>query len=86
MPKNAEATSTYNGYSLFNDIEDSSLKARNRGVVMANMMEDNLVGKKVSTKGMHHMLKYMSLIPLSDRGGAMDSLKARLKERHIDYS
>lgn len=76
----------YNGYSLFNDIKDSSLRDRNRGVVMANMMEANLVRGKVNVRGMHSMLKYMSLIPLAERSGAMENLKAQLKERHIEYT
>lgn len=85
MPKNVEATNEYDGYSLFNDIEDATLRGRNRGVVMANMMETHMKSGKVTPKGMLSMLKYMSFVPLDERQVAMDNLKAQLKERHIEY-
>lgn len=58
----------YKGYSLFSDINDAVLKARNRATILANIAEDNMdKEKRISGKGAVLMLGYMSAIPLDER-------------------
>ena len=58
----------YKGFGLFNDIEDSELRARNRAVVLSNMAEDYTnKTKKINTKGASLILGYFMQIPLEER-------------------
>lgn len=70
-----------NGYSLFNDIEDAALKLRNRVVVMANMIEQNLTkDRKVSEKGVALVMRYFAEVPEAERKDTYDAFQQRLKE------
>lgn len=58
----------YKGFGLFNDIEDSELRARNRAVVLSNMAEDYTnKTKKINAKGASLILGYFMQIPLEER-------------------
>jgi NADPH-dependent 7-cyano-7-deazaguanine reductase QueF-like protein len=57
----------YKGFELFNDIAEQSLRTRNRAVVLANMIVDNMREKKLSPKGVTLVLGYFNQIPLPER-------------------
>lgn len=58
----------FKGFSLFNDIEDEELQARNRAVVLSNIAEDYTnKERKINAKGAALILGYFSLIPSSER-------------------
>ena len=58
----------FRGFSLFSDIEDAELRARNRAVVLTNIAEDNKTkDKKISSKGAMLILGYFSNIPQEER-------------------
>lgn len=58
----------YKGFCLFNDIENSELRARNRAVVLSNMAEDYTnKEKKINAKGASLILGYFMQIPLEER-------------------
>jgi len=58
---------SYKSISLFNDIEDLSLRQRNRAVVMANMSEQYCKNGKISAKGAGLVLGYFDEIPKNER-------------------
>jgi len=58
----------FKGFSLFNDITDSELQARNRAVVLSNIAEDHTnKEKRINAKGASLILGYFSLIPPDQR-------------------
>ena len=58
----------FNEYSLFTDVEDKELQARNRAVTMYNIFEDNSMGKnKVSIHGTQLLLGYLNAVPEAER-------------------
>lgn len=72
----------YKGFSLFNDIKDSKLRARNRGVIMANITADNLTpNKRVTPKGAVLVLGYFTCIPEEEKAAAYNSYIESIKER-----
>ena len=71
----------YKGFSLFNDIEDVSLRNRNRGVIMANILEDNFFKGKVSAKGASLLINYVECIPQDQRKATMASFVEQANER-----
>lgn len=72
------------GYSLFNDIEDSQLRNRNRYVVLSNMAEAHTKHKKITEKGTFLILSYYNEIPPEDRKEVYDGFKAEMKRRGYD--
>jgi hypothetical protein len=77
-------TKQLNELSTFDDIENELLRKRNRGVVMANIFEDNLVTgskDKISTIGTKLLLSYMSKIPLEERKSTFLSFKEQMQLR-----
>lgn len=67
---------------MFNDIEDKTLQARNRGVVMANLVEDNLTAtKKISTLGTKLLLTYFSEVANEDKALAYSHFEDQMKMR-----
>lgn len=78
---------TYKGYSLFNGVEDFSLKSRNRGVLIANMVEEHFDTNtnRVSTRGLALILGYFNEIPSLERKAAHNALKKELANRGIKY-
>jgi len=59
----------FKGYSLFNDIEDVTLRDRNRAVILTNLMESNIdkATRKINIKGTSLILGYFSTIPEDQR-------------------
>lgn len=57
----------YKGFALFNDIEDAELRNRNRGVVLANIAEDNMTGQVINGKGAVLVLGYFNAVPEYER-------------------
>lgn len=57
----------YKGFELFNDIEDSELRNRNRAVVLANMAEDHTKDRRINAKGAGLVIGYFSQVPEQDR-------------------
>jgi hypothetical protein len=57
----------YKGFELFNDIAEKTLRTRNRAVVLANMIVDNMRDKKLSPKGVVLVLGYFNQIPNQER-------------------
>jgi hypothetical protein len=82
-----EEVKTYKGYSLFNDVEDFSLRSKNRGVVMVNMIEENYdkVKNKISTRGLALVVGYFTSILELERKAAYDYLLQELALRGIKY-
>lgn len=88
MPSSEETKiRLYKGYSLFDDIEDFTLKARNRGVVMANILEEHYGKsfKKVSPGGLALILGYFTEVPALERKATKEAFEQILKERGIKY-
>jgi len=78
------------GYSLFNDIEDTELRVRNRAVVMANIFDDNLDEKAttptIKGAGAALLLSYFSKIPAEDMQAVWDKFKNIMTtERGYNY-
>lgn len=70
-------------YNLFEDIKDEGLRARNRGVVLANIYEDSLVGGKTPPSGMKALLSYFQSIPVEEeqRERAYAEFQQQMTER-----
>jgi hypothetical protein len=83
-----EQNDNYKGYSLFSTTEDFQLKSRNRGVVMANIVEEhyNKAANKVSSLGLSLILGYFQAILPVERRAAKDALELILKARGIKYA
>ncbi len=69
------------GYTLFNDIEDLGLRNRNRAVILANMIQDNLVDNTIPPKIMLTMIEYMKAIPEDQRKDVYDQFTRNLNDR-----
>ena len=83
MPLNAERKNEVKGYPLFFTGEE--LRHRNRGVVMANIIEDHTKDGIVSARGTATLLEYFRLIGPAERKMAMATLTATLEERGLTY-
>lgn len=72
-------------YPMFEDIENDELRARNRGVIMANIYEDNATvnGNKLTMEGTKAIVKYFTRIPLDERHMAREAFQNSLTERGI---
>jgi hypothetical protein len=73
----------FKGFSLFNDVEDTELRAQNRGRVMANMAEDHTDKnkKRLSPKGASLILNYFNLIKGEDRNAAKEKFQTEMQAR-----
>ena len=65
----------YNGYDLFNGIQDPELQARNRAVVLWNMFEQNSQKGKVTSRGFAEMLGYIKHVPPVERAPVLSKLR-----------
>lgn len=72
---------SYRGYSLFNDIEDYTLRIRNRAVVMCNMAETHAKKGLISPKGAALILGYFNGIQDDERPDTMNKFKYAMQER-----
>ena len=72
-------TNSVKGYSLFNDVEDVTLRTRNRAVVMANIFDDNLDpnAKTPTIKGggATLLLKYFGSISAEEQASVWSKFK-----------
>jgi len=71
----------FKGYSLFNDIEDELLRYRNRGVVMANMCEQNMKKDRINMKGIGLVLGYFNAITKDERTKTMATFEMMMETR-----
>lgn len=69
------------GISLFNDIEDTTLRNRNRYVVLSNMAEAHTKHKKITEKGTLLILSYFHAVPEGDKKEVYDGFKAEMLRR-----
>ena len=72
---------TYKGYSLFTNIEDVTLRTRNRAVVLANIAEANIVNKLISPRGAALILGYFSKLLPEDRKDVQNRFVNVMSER-----
>lgn len=73
---------SFKGFPLFEEIQDTALRARNRAVIMANIVEDNLTkGKRVTPNGAALLLGYFESIPQDERQTSYLIFEQQLKER-----
>ena len=72
--------SDYNGYELFNDVEDTHLQARNRAVVVYNIIEDSRVGPDVKAAGALEAIRYLRHVPDDERSTVISLLRIMLGE------
>ena len=72
---------SYRGYSLFNDIEDFTLRIRNRAVVLANIAEAHVKDRLISPKGAALILGYYNQVPIDERTSVMQRFKISMEER-----
>jgi hypothetical protein len=70
-------------YPLFNDIEDSILRAANRANILANISEDFMdsVTKIVSSKGIAVSIQYLTLVPEDERGSVVSKFREVMTSR-----
>lgn len=85
LQQHVEEVKNFKGYSLFKDVECEKLKHRNRGVVMANIIEDNLKGDIISNIGTASLIGYFRHIPAEERNLAYKVCSEELKLRGIRY-
>lgn len=68
-------------YDLFNNIKDRGLRARNRGVILANIYEDSMVKGKLPPSGMKHLLSYFQAVPDEEKAEAYAEFQVQMTER-----
>jgi hypothetical protein len=78
-----QKTNEFKSYSLFNDIEDTNLRNRNRAVVLANIAEDNTDRntKRINVKGSTLILGYFNCVAEDDRSEVMTKFADNMKQR-----
>ncbi len=75
------AATNYKGFDLFDDIEDATLRTRNRAVVLTNIAEDHTKERRINAKGAALILGYFGSIPDNERGVVRDVFKSTMKDR-----
>jgi hypothetical protein len=70
----------FKGFSLFNDVDDESLQAFNRGRVMANIFQDHMRDGRVNIKGSALVLGYFKEIPEPERLPAQMQFKSLMEK------
>jgi hypothetical protein len=70
-------------FSLFNDVEDPTLRNRNRAVVLANIAEANTdrKTKRINVKGSTLILGYFNCVAEDDRHSVMTQFSENMKSR-----
>ncbi len=71
----------YKGFYLFNDIEDASLRNRNRATTLANIAEDNTKNRLISPKGASLILGYFGAVPDADKPSVSERFKQSMTQR-----
>lgn len=72
---------SFNGYPTFIDVEDFELRAKNRGQIMCNIIDDHTEGSKMSARGAADLMEYCSLIPAHDKELAITHCKFIINSR-----
>lgn len=73
---------TFKGFSLFNEVIDVNLRARNRAIIMANITEDNLTdNKRLTPRGAVLVMGYFEAVPEQERDVTYKAYEQSLKER-----
>ncbi len=86
MQENVEkAINDYKGLPLFNDVGDYNLRARNRGAIMANTLEEHLQGNKVNNTGLGLILGYFNSLPSFERQSCKTAFEEQLTQRGINF-
>lgn len=62
----------FKGFGLFNDVEDASMQAFNRGRMMVNIVMDHSKDGKFNMKGVALSTGYMNAIPKGERRAALE--------------
>jgi hypothetical protein len=68
----------YQGYELFNDVEDAELRANNRAACLRNIFQAKGKAGKVGTAGLATMLGYLKLVPEQERGAVIALMGEKL--------
>lgn len=71
----------YKGFDTFEDIEDNTLRNRNRAVVLSNIAEDSSRNKKISPGGAGLIIGYFNVIPDADKREVKEMFVASMNER-----
>lgn len=67
----------FQGYGLFNDVEDDEIRIYNRARSLKNIILDNAdKDRNLNLNGMAKVASYMALMPTEER----DAIHAKLKE------
>ena len=87
MLQENNVNNTYRGYSLFNDIDDASLRSRNRAVTLCNIAEAHTnKEKRISPGGAALMIRYTEQIPEDERKTVLEQMVVFMKERGYDLA
>lgn len=57
----------FKGFSLFNDVEDTELRNRNRAVILTNIATSHTKNRKITPGGAGLIIRYFNLIPPHER-------------------
>ena len=83
---NDGAKNDYKGYSLFNDIDSAFLRIKNRGTVLANMIETGQVGTSIKHDATADVIGYFGSIPDAEKSETLRSMQQELKTRGIEIT
>jgi hypothetical protein len=74
----------FKGFSLFSDITNITLRTRNRAVVLANMLSDNMGdNQRINARGTSLILGYFLNIPRDEREAVRSQFITMLNQRNI---
>ena len=71
----------FKGFGLFNDVEDKSLQAFNRGRMMVNIVMDHSKNGKFNVKGVALSTGYMNALPKGERRAALEEFIRLLEKK-----
>ena len=87
MKKENLMANEFKGYSLFNDIDDASLRSRNRAVTLCNIAEAHTnKERRISPGGAALMIRYTEQIPEDERKTVLEQMVVFMKERGYDLA
>lgn len=81
MSEKNVAPKMFNGFPLFNDIEDTQLRTRNRAVILTNIMEDGFVKGKIKAKAALLIMGYFNSIPAEEKEDTRQAFIKQAGER-----
>jgi hypothetical protein len=76
----------YRGFSLFNDVDDSTLRMKNRATVMTNIAESGAKEGKISPGAMGLLLGYFGNILGTERKDTMIEFISKMKEKGFELT